>query len=59
MRRFLNEASELPQNDDTPLQALAKLEQKNKSKKKDLSKKNEENAALTSLEQLDEIEENM
>ena len=58
MRRLLNQALDLLQNEDTTLEALTKLKQQITSKKVNLSKKNDEIEALTSLEKLEEeIEE--
>ena len=57
MRRLLNQASELLQNEYTTLKALEKLKQQTNSKKEDLSKKNEEIETLASLKKLEEIEE--
>ena len=58
MRRALNQALELLQNEYSTLEALVKLIQQIKSKNDDLSKKNEEVEALSSLEKLEEeIEE--
>ena len=60
MRRLINEALELLQNEDTTLENLAKLKQQTKLKKEELSKKNKEIEALTSLEKLgEEIEESI
>ena len=50
MRRLLNQALEILQKVDTTLEALTKLKQQITSKKEDLSKRNDENEALTSLE---------
>ena len=58
MRRLLNQALELLQNDEKTLEALTKLKQQFTSKKVDLSKKNDEIEKLTLLEKLEEeIEE--
>ena len=58
MRRLLNQALELLQNEDTTLEALTKLKEQIRAKKEDLSKKNDEIEALTSLQKLEkEIEE--
>ena len=42
MRRLINQALEVLQNEDTTLDALVKPKQRIKSKTEDLSKKNEE-----------------
>ena len=49
MRRLLNQALKLLQNEDTTLETLAKFKQQTKSKKNDSfeKKKNEEIEALT------------
>ena len=58
VRRLLNQALEVLQNEDTTLEALTKLKQQITSKREDLSKKNDEIEALISLEKLEEeIEE--
>ena len=57
MRRLLNQALELLQNEDTTLEALTKFKQQITSEKVDLSKENHEIEALTSLEKLEEESE--
>ena len=54
MRRLLNQALDLLQNEDTTLEASTKLKQQITSKKVNLSKKNDEIEALTSLGNLEE-----
>ena len=60
MRRLLKQAFELLQNKNITLETLTKLKKQITSKKEDLSKKNDEFKALTSLEKLEEeIEESL
>ena len=54
MRRLLNQELELLQIEDTTLKALTKPKQQITSKKENLSKKNDEIEALTSLGKLEE-----